>query len=127
MNTFTEHRGSHWSSKDMQHTYVPVNSDENVCLSSSFSTMGVLCAFGSEMIIRHLTYYRRVGWRSTRNFPLEEEPTKCGSIIDVRFNFYHTSQCFWFNVDRSIILTGWAMSEHAQALMLSTKVRFNEF
>jgi len=70
VNTFTEHRGSHWSSKDMQHT-----------------TMGVLWWAGGAL-----------GIFLSRNNQRSVVP----SLI--------------------IILTGWAMSEHAQALMLSTKV-----
>ncbi|EJC98147.1 uncharacterized protein FOMMEDRAFT_130141 [Fomitiporia mediterranea MF3/22] len=70
VNTFTEHRGSHWSHKDMQHT-----------------VLGVLWWAGGALGI----------WLSRNN-----QRSVVPSII--------------------IILTGWAMSEHAQALMLSTKV-----
>jgi len=70
VNTFTEHRGSHWSVKDMQHT-----------------VLGVLWWAGGMF-----------GIFLSRN----NQRTVVPSLI--------------------IILTGWAMSEHAQALMLSTKV-----
>ncbi|KAF8887343.1 hypothetical protein BD779DRAFT_1611563 [Infundibulicybe gibba] len=70
MNTFTEHRGSTWSVKDMQHTI-----------------LGVLWWAGGIL-----------GIFLARNNQRNVVP---GLII---------------------ILTGWAMSEHAQALMLSTKV-----
>ncbi|KAF8238149.1 hypothetical protein L208DRAFT_1388136 [Tricholoma matsutake] len=70
VNTFTEHHGSTWSVKDMQHTI-----------------LGVLWWAGGVLGI----YLARNNQRNVMP-----------SII--------------------IILTGWAMSEHAQALMLSTKV-----
>ncbi|KAI5122818.1 hypothetical protein M0805_000160 [Coniferiporia weirii] len=70
VNTFTEHRGAHWSVKDMQHT-----------------SLGVLWWAGGALGI----------WLSRKN-----QRSVIPSII--------------------VILTGWAMSEHAQALMLSTKV-----
>ncbi|KAH9951105.1 hypothetical protein B0H21DRAFT_818596 [Amylocystis lapponica] len=70
VNTFTEHRGSVWSVKDMQHTI-----------------LGVLWWTGGAL-----------GIFLSRNNQRSVVP----SLI--------------------IILTGWAMSEHAQALMLSTKV-----
>ncbi|KAF5379503.1 hypothetical protein D9615_006482 [Tricholomella constricta] len=70
VNTFTEHRGSTWSVKDMQHTI-----------------LGVLWWTGGLL-----------GIFLARNNQRNVVP---GLII---------------------ILTGWAMSEHAQALMISTKV-----
>ncbi|TCD67381.1 hypothetical protein EIP91_012416 [Steccherinum ochraceum] len=70
VNTFTEHRGVHWSVKDMQHTILGV----------LWWTGGILGIF------------------LARN----NQRTVVPSLI--------------------IILTGWAMSEHAQALMISTKV-----
>ncbi|KAF5375313.1 hypothetical protein D9757_009676 [Collybiopsis confluens] len=70
VNTFTEHRGSHWSAKDMQHTI-----------------LGVLWWTGGALGI----FLARKNQR-----------TVVPAII--------------------IILTGWAMSEHAQALMISTRV-----
>ncbi|RPD58978.1 hypothetical protein L226DRAFT_465771 [Lentinus tigrinus ALCF2SS1-7] len=70
LNTFTEHRGSVWSVKDMQHTI-----------------LGVLWWAGGILGI----YLSRNNQRSI-----------VPAII--------------------IILTGWAMSDHTQALMLSTKV-----
>ncbi|TFK82277.1 hypothetical protein K466DRAFT_666612 [Polyporus arcularius HHB13444] len=70
VNTFTEHHGSHWSVKDMQHTI-----------------LGVLWWAGGIL-----------GIFLSRNNQRSIVP---GIII---------------------ILTGWAMSDHAQALMLSTKV-----
>ncbi|KAF8075183.1 hypothetical protein FPV67DRAFT_1575567 [Lyophyllum atratum] len=70
VNTFTEHRGSSWSVKDMQHTI-----------------LGVLWWAGGLL-----------GIFLARNNQRNVVP---GVII---------------------ILTGWAMSEHAQALMISTKV-----
>ncbi|KZT69285.1 hypothetical protein DAEQUDRAFT_726869 [Daedalea quercina L-15889] len=70
VNTFTEHRGSVWSVKDMQHTI-----------------LGVLWWTGGAL-----------GILLSRNNQRSVVP----SLI--------------------VILTGWAMSEHAQALMLSTKV-----
>ncbi|KNZ78841.1 Protein YTP1 [Termitomyces sp. J132] len=70
VNTFTEHRGSIWSVKDMQHTI-----------------LGVLWWAGGLLGI----FLSRDNQRNV--IP--------GVII---------------------ILTGWAMSEHAQALMISTKV-----
>jgi hypothetical protein len=70
VNTFTEHRGSTWSVKDMQHTI-----------------LGVLWWTGGAL-----------GIFLSRNNQRNVIP----AII--------------------IILTGWGMSEHAQALMLSTKV-----
>ncbi|RDB18570.1 Protein YTP1 [Hypsizygus marmoreus] len=70
VNTFTEHRGSVWSAKDMQHTI-----------------LGVLWWAGGML-----------GIFLARNNQRNVVP---GIII---------------------ILTGWAMSEHAQALMLSTRV-----
>ncbi|TDL22247.1 hypothetical protein BD410DRAFT_788981 [Rickenella mellea] len=70
VNTFTEHRGSHWSAKDMQHT-----------------SLGVLWWTGGLLGIILSRKNRR-------------------SVVPAVI----------------IILTGWAMSEHAQALMLSTKV-----
>ncbi|OBZ73721.1 Protein YTP1 [Grifola frondosa] len=70
VNTFTEHRGSGWSVKDMQHTI-----------------LGVLWWAGGGLGI----YLSRNNQRS-------------------------------FVPSLIIMLTGWAMSEHAQALMLSTKV-----
>ncbi|KAF7971184.1 hypothetical protein HWV62_21856 [Athelia sp. TMB] len=70
VNTFTEHRGSTWSVKDMQHTI-----------------LGILWWTGGAL-----------GIYLSRNNQRNVVP---GLII---------------------ILTGWAMSEHAQALMLSTKV-----
>ncbi|GAW07195.1 integral membrane protein [Lentinula edodes] len=70
VNTFTEHRGSSWSVKDMQHTI-----------------LGVLWWTGGAL-----------GIFLARN----NQRTVIPSII--------------------IILTGWAMSEHAQALMISTRV-----
>ncbi|KAI0761773.1 hypothetical protein BD413DRAFT_485346 [Trametes elegans] len=70
VNTFTEHRGSTWSVKDMQHTI-----------------LGVLWWAGGILGI----YLSRNNQRSV-----------VPALI--------------------IILTGWAMSDHAQALMLSTKV-----
>lgn len=71
VNTFTEHRGAHWSVKDMQHTVMG----------------GILWWTGGIL-----------GIYLSRN----NNRTVLPSII--------------------IILTGWAMSEHAQALMISTKV-----
>ncbi|KAG6872908.1 hypothetical protein C0995_005314 [Termitomyces sp. Mi166 len=70
VNTFTEHRGSIWSVKDMQHTI-----------------LGVLWWAGGLL-----------GIFLSRNNQRNVIP---GIII---------------------ILTGWAMSDHAQALMISTKV-----
>ncbi|KZT07357.1 uncharacterized protein LAESUDRAFT_743047 [Laetiporus sulphureus 93-53] len=70
VNTFTEHRGSVWSVKDMQHTI-----------------LGVLWWTGGGLGI----FLSRNNQRSV-----------LPSLI--------------------VILTGWAMSEHAQALMISTKV-----
>ncbi|KAJ3799432.1 hypothetical protein GGU11DRAFT_501718 [Lentinula aff. detonsa] len=70
VNTFTEHRGSNWSVKDMQHTI-----------------LGVLWWAGGAL-----------GIFLARN----NQRTVIPAII--------------------IILTGWAMSEHAQALMISTRV-----
>ncbi|KAI0641976.1 hypothetical protein C8Q79DRAFT_265107 [Trametes meyenii] len=70
VNTFTEHRGSVWSVKDMQHTI-----------------LGVLWWAGGIL-----------GIFLSRNNQRSIVP----SLI--------------------IILTGWAMSDHTQALMLSTKV-----
>ncbi|TFY56841.1 hypothetical protein EVJ58_g7391 [Rhodofomes roseus] len=70
VNTFTEHHGSGWSVKDMQHTI-----------------LGVLWWTGGAL-----------GIFLSRNNQRSVVP----SLI--------------------IILTGWAMSEHAQALMISTKV-----
>ncbi|OCH96301.1 hypothetical protein OBBRIDRAFT_787374 [Obba rivulosa] len=70
VNTFTEHRGSGWSVKDMQHTI-----------------LGVLWWAGGAL-----------GIFLSRNNQRSVVP----SLI--------------------IILTGWAMSDHAQALMISTKV-----
>ncbi|KAH7921198.1 hypothetical protein BV22DRAFT_1178571 [Leucogyrophana mollusca] len=70
VNTFTEHRGSTWSVKDMQHT---------LRIKTGW-TGGILGIFLSRNNQRNVV----------------------PSLI--------------------IILTGWAMSEHAQALMLSTKV-----
>ncbi|KAI0730834.1 hypothetical protein C8Q76DRAFT_716360 [Earliella scabrosa] len=70
VNTFTEHHGSSWSVKDMQHTI-----------------MGVLWWAGGIL-----------GIFLSRNNQRSVVP----AII--------------------IILTGWAMSDHAQALMISTKV-----
>ncbi|KIK57093.1 hypothetical protein GYMLUDRAFT_46718 [Collybiopsis luxurians FD-317 M1] len=70
VNTFTEHRGSVWSVKDMQHTI-----------------LGVLWWAGGALGI----FLARKNQR-----------TVVPAII--------------------IILTGWAMSEHAQALMISTRV-----
>ncbi|KAJ3717754.1 hypothetical protein C8R42DRAFT_676524 [Lentinula raphanica] len=70
VNTFTEHRGSNWSVKDMQHTI-----------------LGVLWWAGGAL-----------GIFLARN----NQRTVLPAII--------------------IILTGWAMSEHAQALMISTRV-----
>ncbi|KIM90202.1 hypothetical protein PILCRDRAFT_811928 [Piloderma croceum F 1598] len=70
VNTFTEHRGSTWSVKDMQHTILGI----------LWWTGGVLGIFLSRNNQRNVI----------------------PAII--------------------IILTGWAMSEHAQALMISTKV-----
>jgi len=70
VNTFTEHRGSVWSVKDMQHTI-----------------LGVLWWCGGLL-----------GVYLSRN----NQRTVVPSII--------------------IVLTGYAMSDHAQALMLSTKV-----
>ncbi|KAH9926980.1 uncharacterized protein B0H18DRAFT_1004819 [Fomitopsis serialis] len=70
VNTFTEHHGSGWSVKDMQHTI-----------------LGVLWWTGGAL-----------GIFLSRNNQRSVVP----SLI--------------------IILTGWAMSQHAQALMLSTKV-----
>ncbi|CAK5273818.1 unnamed protein product [Mycena citricolor] len=70
VNTFTEHRGSNWSVKDMQHTILGV-------LWWAGGLLGILLA---------------------RNNKRNVVP----AII--------------------LILTGWAMSEHAQALMISTKV-----
>ncbi|EJF64448.1 hypothetical protein DICSQDRAFT_153454 [Dichomitus squalens LYAD-421 SS1] len=70
VNTFTEHRGTHWSVKDMQHTI-----------------LGVLWWAGGIL-----------GIFLSRNNQRSVVP----ALI--------------------IILTGWAMSDHAQALMLSTKV-----
>ncbi|CAL1714425.1 unnamed protein product [Somion occarium] len=70
VNTFTEHRGSAWSVKDMQHTI-----------------LGVLWWTGGIL-----------GIILSRN----NQRTVVPAII--------------------IILTGWAMSEHAQALMISTRV-----
>lgn len=70
VNTFTEHRGSIWSVKDMQHTILGI-------LWWTGGLLGILLA-------RH----------NQRNV--------IPAII--------------------IILTGWAMSEHAQALKISTKV-----
>ncbi|KAL5482750.1 hypothetical protein ACEPAI_9344 [Sanghuangporus weigelae] len=68
VNTFTEHRGAHWSVKDMQHT--------------SFAGWA-----GGALGI----------WLSRNN-----QRSVVPSVI--------------------VILTGWAMSEHAQALPISTKV-----
>ncbi|KAH8093242.1 hypothetical protein BXZ70DRAFT_949591 [Cristinia sonorae] len=70
VNTFTEHRGTHWSVKDMQHTILGI----------LWWTGGILGIFLSR----------------------NNQRTVVPAVI--------------------IILTGWAMSEHAQALMLSTKV-----
>jgi len=70
VNTFTEHRGSTWSVKDMQHTI-----------------LGILWWTGGSL-----------GIFLSRNNQRNVVP----AVI--------------------IILTGWAMSEHAQALMISTKV-----
>ncbi|OJT03295.1 Protein YTP1 [Trametes pubescens] len=70
VNTFTEHHGSGWSVKDMQHTI-----------------LGVLWWAGGIL-----------GIFLSRN----NQRTVVPALI--------------------IILTGWAMSDHAQALMLSTKV-----
>ncbi|KAL4249938.1 Protein YTP1-like C-terminal domain-containing protein [Abortiporus biennis] len=70
VNTFTEHRGSVWSVKDMQHTILGV----------LWWTGGILGIF------------------LARN----NQRTVVPSVI--------------------ILLTGWAMSEHAQALMISTRV-----
>lgn len=70
VNTFTEHRGTHWSVKDMQHTI-----------------LGVLWWAGGIL-----------GIFLSRNNQRSVVP----ALI--------------------IILTGWAMSDHTQALMLSTKV-----
>jgi len=70
VNTFTEHRGSTWSVKDMQHTILGV----------LWWTGGILGIFLSRNNQRNVV----------------------PAII--------------------IILTGWAMSEHAQALKISTKV-----
>ncbi|PCH44534.1 hypothetical protein WOLCODRAFT_139059 [Wolfiporia cocos MD-104 SS10] len=70
VNTFTEHRGSVWSVKDMQHTI-----------------LGVLWWTGGAL-----------GIFLSRNNQRSVVP----SLI--------------------VILTGWAMSEHAQAMMISTKV-----
>ncbi|EMD39097.1 hypothetical protein CERSUDRAFT_112790 [Gelatoporia subvermispora B] len=70
VNTFTEHRGSTWSVKDMQHTI-----------------LGILWWTGGAL-----------GIFLSRNNQRSVVP----SLI--------------------IILTGWAMSDHAQALMISTKV-----
>ncbi|KAH8995105.1 hypothetical protein EDB86DRAFT_3064615 [Lactarius hatsudake] len=68
VNTFTEHRGSVWSVKDMQHT----------CVSETLAS----------------------GW--------------CGGILGVYLSRN--------NQVSLIVLTGYAMSDHAQALHLSTKV-----
>jgi hypothetical protein len=70
VNTFTEHRGSHWSHKDMQHT-----------------TLGVIWWAGGAFSI----WTSRNGQRS---------------IIPALI----------------IIITGWAMSSHEQAIPMSTKV-----
>ncbi|KAF9068437.1 hypothetical protein BDP27DRAFT_1295287 [Rhodocollybia butyracea] len=70
VNTFTEHRGSSWSVKDMQHTI-----------------LGILWWAGGAL-----------GLFLARN----NQRTVVPALI--------------------IILTGWAMSEHAQALMISTRV-----
>ncbi|KAJ4474901.1 hypothetical protein J3R30DRAFT_3406089 [Lentinula aciculospora] len=70
VNTFTEHHGSTWSVKDMQHTI-----------------LGILWWAGGAL-----------GIFLARN----NQRTVIPAII--------------------IILTGWAMSEHAQALMISTRV-----
>ncbi|KII86016.1 hypothetical protein PLICRDRAFT_44469 [Plicaturopsis crispa FD-325 SS-3] len=70
VNTFTEHRGSHWSVKDMEHTI-----------------LGILWWAGGIMGI----------WLSRKN----QRSVVPGLII---------------------LITGWAMTQHAQALMLSTKV-----
>ncbi|KAH8114554.1 hypothetical protein DFH11DRAFT_228665 [Phellopilus nigrolimitatus] len=70
VNTFTEHRGAHWSVKDMQHT-----------------SLGVIWWVGGALGI----------WLSRHN-----QRSVVPSLI--------------------IMITGWAMSEHAQALMISTKV-----
>ncbi|KAF7309492.1 Protein YTP1 [Mycena indigotica] len=70
VNTFTEHRGSHWSVKDMQHTILGV-------LWWAGGLLGIILA---------------------RNNKRNVVP----ALI--------------------LILTGWAMSEHEQHLMISTKV-----
>ncbi|EGO22606.1 hypothetical protein SERLADRAFT_473665 [Serpula lacrymans var. lacrymans S7.9] len=70
LNTFTEHRGSTWSVKDMQHTIIGI----------VWWTGGILGIFLSQNNQRNVVP---------------------GLII---------------------ILTGWAMSQHAQALEISTKV-----
>ncbi|KAI0249682.1 hypothetical protein BJV78DRAFT_1324829 [Lactifluus subvellereus] len=72
LNTFTEHRGSVWSVKDMQHT----------CVSET------------------------TAWW-------------CGGILGVYLSRNNQRTVVPSAI---IILTGYAMSDHAQALMLSTKV-----
>ncbi|THG93132.1 hypothetical protein EW026_g8023 [Hermanssonia centrifuga] len=70
VNTFTEHRGSGWSVKDMQHTVLGI-------LWWAGGLLGVILARNNQRTI-------------------------VPSVI--------------------IIITGWAFSEHAQALMISTRV-----
>ncbi|KAJ7623655.1 hypothetical protein FB45DRAFT_111936 [Roridomyces roridus] len=86
VNTFTEHRGSGWSVKDMQHTILGV-------LWWAGGLLGILLARNNKRNV-----VPAIMWVSLSPI-VPWPPTRC-----------------------SLILTGWAMSEHAQHLMISTKV-----
>ncbi|KAI0367628.1 hypothetical protein BV20DRAFT_1000356 [Pilatotrama ljubarskyi] len=90
VNTFTEHRGTTWSVKDMQHTILGV-----LCMSSI-----LLCSYNTV-----LNMSTSSGW--------------AGGILGIFLSRNNQRSVVPALI---IILTGWAMSDHAQALMLSTKV-----
>ncbi|EIW79874.1 hypothetical protein CONPUDRAFT_166559 [Coniophora puteana RWD-64-598 SS2] len=92
VNTFTEHHGGAWSVKDMQHTI-----------------LGDLC--------------KLVDVRHARHFPVAEQPgmspalLTCAIFADITYDLQRS-----VIPSIIIILTGWAMAGHAQALMISTMV-----
>ena len=122
VNTFTEHHGGAWSVKDMQHTYVNPLVLSRRPFSCGASLLGVVWWVGGALGV-YLSRNNQV-WLSRLFQPLSTEQIleKRHPGFDVRGRSVSLFQSHNIVRHDSIILTGWAMSDHAQALMLSTKV-----
>lgn len=139
VNTFTEHFGSEWSVEDMQHTFVfrhyiylwnsLLSQDPRgslygffpyttILIEESFTgwTGGILGIYLSRNNQASLLLY------VLRRFWLQRT-AQCRSGSHVRIMPLHQGRSPR-SFTSSILVTGWAMSEHAQELVLSTKVLF---